>query len=170
MKKIVFTLVVILFVFGTLFASFLGIRSFYIAQKQIYNMQQINVCITKKEVFSGRNSSLTLYAQDVNVLYEIPSVWYDEFDMYTFNNNFVSNKEYTLIINYDDIAENSDVVFVYGLSDEQVEYLSSEDSVSAEKANLFLGLVVGLSLLIGITVSMIIIFFYRRSLGKTVTI
>ena len=43
MKKIFITLLVIIFVFLTLFASVFGIRSFYIAQTKKYNMQQINV-------------------------------------------------------------------------------------------------------------------------------
>ena len=163
MKKVLFTLGIIIFVFGTLFCSGLGIYSFYKAQNQTYNMQEIIVCITEKEEWQGRNPSLTLYTKDVNRVFEIPSVWYNKFDIDAFNENFIFGKEYVFIINHDDTIKDSQAIFVYGMADEHQEYLSSEDAVSADKSNSTLGLISGLSMLIGIAVLMTIIFVNRKS-------
>ena len=163
MKKILFTLGVIIFVFGTLFCSGLGIYSFNQSQNQTYNMQNVKVCITTKEEWQGRNPSLTLYTKDANRAYDIPSVWYNKFDIDVFNENFISGKEYVLIINYDEIVEDSKEIFVYGMADEHQEYLSSEDAISADKSNSIWGLIIGLSLLIGMVVLITVIFVNIKS-------
>lgn len=163
MKKILFTLGITAFVFGALFVSVFAIRSFYKAQTQIYDMREIKVCITQTEEWGGRNPSLTLYTNDNGIEYEIPSVWYKKFDADAFNENFAGGKEYSLIVNNNETADDSQVIFVYGIADEHQEYLSSNNAVSADKSNSVAGLVVGLAVICCIIILAVAVFINRKS-------
>ena len=161
LKKVLFTSAVVLFFIGALFVSSLGIGSFFKAQTKTYNMQEIKTCITEKDEWTGRNPSLTLYAKDT--IYEIPSVWYDEFNAYAFNDNFFDGKEYSLIVNNDEIMNDSDVIYIYGIADESQKYLLSENAVLAEKSNSTTGLIVGIAVLCGVIVLIVVSLLNKKT-------
>lgn len=162
-KKILFSLGIILFVFAVLLVSYFGISNFYKVQTQTYNMHEIKISITKKEEWEGRNPSLTLYTKDANTIYEIPAVWFDEFDADVFNDNFTNGKEYILIVNKEEIADDLQGIYVYGIYDNEREYLSTENAILADKSNSIFGLIVGLAFICGLMVLISVTIFNRKT-------
>lgn len=166
MKKKLLILGAIIFVFATLVCSVLGIYSFFATQSQTHNLQKIEKTIVAIEEWGGKNPGVILYTRADDIegdTYEISGVLYDKFDVDAFTENFVSGKEYIITIDCDEATKDAEVLLVYGLADEQNEYLSSKDAISAENSNSIFGLVTGLLLLIGIAVLMIIIFKNKKS-------
>jgi len=165
LKKILFTVGFIVFVFGSLFVLCLGFYSFFNNINPTHNMQTVKVSIADIEELDGRNPSLYLYSSDSNFIYEVPSVWYSKFNIDTFNDSFIPGKEYTITVDDNEIENDTDVnvISVYGMADEYQDYLLLEDAISSDKSNSILGLIIGLAMLGGITVLVVLILLNRKS-------
>ena len=161
MKKVLYTAVAFLFFIAALFFSWFFISSFFTAQTEPADMQQIKICFTEKEEWDGRYPSVMLYTKDKG--YEISAAWYDEFDLYAFNENFSTGKEYTLTVNRRELNDGSDYIYIYGIADEKIEYLNSKDAIKADRINSVMGLIVGLMLLCGVIVLVALILYNKKS-------
>ena len=161
MKKVLYTAVTLLFFIAALFFSCFLISSFFTTQTQPADMQKIKICFTEKEEWDGRNPSVMLYTKDEG--YEIPAVWYDEFDLYAFNENFSAGKEYTLTIKSCELNDGSDYIYIYGIADEKIEYLNLKDAIEADRSNSIAGLIAGLMLLCGVIVLIAVILYNKKA-------
>ena len=136
MKKVLLISACVLFFMSCMFISYLGIYHYIENINLSKNMETICVKIDAFEIWNGRNPNMSFYCED-RVSYEICNIWYDEFDSAGFVENFAAEKEYSIIVNSDDIKNSADgnLVFVYGISEGDKTYLSSKSAISCAISN-----------------------------------
>ena len=167
-SKELWNIVLIIFVctvivLASVFVIYTGIDNFIRVQKTTYEMASTRVIVNEYEEPTDRYSPFYLTSEE-GLIYNVFNDYH--FDVISFREKFVPQKEYTIVVKAPEVKENPDYVYVYGLSDENTVYLHTKEAIAREKFSAVFLFVFALILIAGYLVLAIVFFWLIRKPGK----